>query len=182
MGLVRTPLSGLSPHKRRAHAANDGTALLVDVYEICVPWRLRRCAKRQVCISPHQSIRWPTLPLLLPNGPGDFVLSTTIIPSRRRHSATLTLAPSCWPIPSAAAGIRMPPPAWNLTPNERPSFSLANACVNGASRKRLFFLCNVLHFIANVSLPVCDLLGALNVVLSSYLPNANGGTERVNQT
>ena len=36
-------------------------------------WWLRRCPKYQACKTSRQTIRWPTLSLRLPNGPGILV-------------------------------------------------------------------------------------------------------------
>ena len=147
--------------------------------EACTKWWVRRCLKCQARKTSRQTVRWPILPIPLPNSPGvavsvdyfgplpitargsSYILHFTDRFSRRADMFAVTTAEF------TAEGttnilVNRFIPLWGC-----PSTLLSD---NGP------------QFCARLATAVYKLLGIHKLTTSAYHPSGNGGVERVNHT
>ena len=98
-----------STHMSQRHLVPLGTlSMLMPFFwwigmNISTRWCLRRCLKCQARKTSRQPIRWPTLSLPVPNGPGILVRVDYFGPLPLTPRAEVTLTSSFSPTASAAA-------------------------------------------------------------------------------
>ena len=147
--------------------------------EVCTKWWVRRCLKCQARKTSHQTIRWPTLSVPLPNSPGisisvdyfgplpttaqgnSYILLFTDRFSRRADMFAVTAA-EFTAEGTANILVKRFIPLWGC-----PSTLLSD---------------NGLQFCAQLAIAVYKLLVAHKLTTSAYHPSGNGGVERVNHT
>ena len=147
--------------------------------EACTKWCVRRCLKCQARKASRQTVRWPILPIPLPNSPGiavsvdyfgplpktargnSYILLFTDRSSRRADMFAVTTAEFT---AEGTANILVNRfiPLWGC-----PSTLLSD---NGP------------QFCAQLATAVYKLLGIHKLTTSAYHPSGNGGVERVNHT
>ena len=147
--------------------------------EVCTKWWVRRCLKCQARKTSRQTIRWPTLFIRLPNGPG---ISVSVdyfrpLPITARGNSYILLFTDRF-------GRRAD--MFAVTAAEFTAKGTSNILVN-----RFIPLCgcpstllsdNGLQFCAQLATAVYKLMGIHKVTTSAYHPSGNGGVERVNNT
>ena len=147
--------------------------------EVCTKWWVRRCLRCQARKTSRQTVRWPVLPIPLPNSPGvavsvdyfgplpitargnSYILLFTDRFSRRADMFAVTTAKFT---AEGTANILVNRfiPLWGC-----PSTLLSD---NGP------------QFCARLATAVYKLLGIHKLTTSAYHPSGNGGVERVNHT
>ena len=147
--------------------------------EACTKWWVRRCLKCQARKPSRQSIRWPTLSILLPNRPG---ISVSVdyfgpLPITARGNSYILLFKDCY---SRRADM------FAVTAAEFTFEGTANILAN---RFTPLWGCplpllsdNGLQFCAQLATAVYTLLGIQKLTTSAYHPSGNGGVERVSHT
>ena len=145
--------------------------------EACTKWWVRRCLKRQARKTSRQTVRWPVLPIPLPNSPGVAVSVDYFGPlpiTARGNSYTLLFTDRF----SRRADM------FAVTTAEFTAESTANILVNrfiplwGCPSTLLSD--NRPQLCARLATAVYKLLGIHKLTTSSYHPSGNGGVERVN--
>ena len=147
--------------------------------EACTKWGVRRCLKCQARKSSRQTIRWPTLSIPLPNGPG---ISVSV--------------DYCGPLPITARGksyillftdrFSRRADMFAVTAAEFTAEGTANILVNriiplwGCPSTLLSD--NELQLCAQLATAVYKLLGIHKLATSTYHQSGNGGVECVNHT
>ena len=167
------------------HLGSTRTLQLLQRYywwpgmEQCTKWWVRRCLKCQARKTPRQTVRWPTLSLPLPNGPGevvscDYFGPLPLTPRGNLHmlaySDRFSRHIALYPVSAAnftAAGtanifVNHYIPSWGC-----PARLLSD---NGS------------QFSSDLSQAIYKLLGTTKLHTSSYHPQTNGGVERLNHT
>ena len=147
--------------------------------EACTKWWVRRCLKCQVRKTSRQTVRWPVLPIPLPNSPGValsvdyfgplpmtargnlYILFFTDRFSRRADMFAVTTA-ELTAEGTASILVNHFIPLWRF-----PSTLLSD---NGP------------QFCALLATVVYKLLGIHKLTMSAYHPSGNGGVELVNHT
>ena len=147
--------------------------------EACTKWWVRRCLKCQARKISRQTVRWPILPIPLPNSPGVAVSVDYFGPlpiTVRGNSYTLLVTDRF----SRRADM------FAVTTAEFTAEGTANILVN---RFIPLWGCpstllpdNGPQFCARLATSVYKLLGIHKLTTSAYHPSENGGVERVNQT
>ena len=147
--------------------------------EACTKWWVRHCLKRQARKTSRQTVRWPILPIPLPNSPGvavsvdyfgslpitargnAYILHFTYRFSRRADMFAVTTAEFT---AEGTANILVNRfiPLWGC-----PSTLLSD---------------NRPQFVARLATAVYKLLGIHKLPSSAYHPSGNGGVGRVNHT
>ena len=142
-------------------------------------WWLRRCLKCQARKSSRQTVRWPTLSMPLPNGPGEVVSFDYFgpLPVTALGSAYILLFTDRF---SRHASMHA------VTAAEFTAVGTARILVDqymirwGCPIQLLSD--NGKQFCADVSKEVYRLMGIRKLTTSAYHPSGNGGVERVNHT
>ena len=147
--------------------------------EACTKWWVRRCLKRQARKTSRQTVRWPVLPIPLPNSP-DVSVSVDYfgpLPTTARGNSYILLFTDRF---SRRADM------FAVTTAEFTAEGTANILVS-----RFILLCgcpstllsdNGLQFFSRLATAVNKLLGIHKLATSAYHPSGNGGVERVNHT
>ena len=149
--------------------------------EACTKWWVRRCLKCQARKTSGQTVRWPVLPIPLPNSPGVAVSVDyyTLIPlpiTARGNSYILLFTDRF------SRRVDM----FAVTTAEFTAEGTANTLVNrfiplwGCPSTLLSD--NGPQFCARLATAVYKLLGIHKLTTSAYHPSGNGGVERVNYT
>ena len=147
--------------------------------EACTKWWVRRCLKCQARKTARQTVRWPILPILLPNSPGVAVSVNYFGPlliTARGNSYILLFMDSF----SRRADM------FAVTTAEFTAEGTANLLVNrfiplwGCPSTLLSD--DGPQFCARLATAVYKLLGIHKLTTSAYHPSGNGGGERVNHT
>ena len=147
--------------------------------EACTKWWVRRCLKCQARKTSRQTVRWPILPIPLPNGPGVAVSVDYFGPLliTARGISYILLFTDCF---SRRADMFV------VTTAEFAVEGTANIVVN---RFIPLWGCpftllsdNGPQFCARLAIAVYKLLGIHKFTTSAYHPSGNGGVERVNHT
>ena len=147
--------------------------------EVCTKWWVRCCLKCQARKTSCQTIRWPTLSIPLPNGPG---ISVSVdyfgpLPITVRGKSYILLFTDPF---SRRADM------FTVTAAEFTAEGTANILVNrfiplwGCPSTLLSD--NGLQFCAQLTTAVYKLMGMHKLTTSAYHPSGNGGVERVNPT
>ena len=147
--------------------------------EACTKWWVRRCLKCQARKTSRQTVRWPTLTILLPYGPG---ISVSVyyfgpLPITARGNSYILLFTDRF---SRRADM------FAVTAAEFTAEGTANILVNrfiplwGCPSTLLSD--NGLQFCAQLAIAVYKLMGIQKLTTSAYHPSGNGGVERVNHT
>ena len=145
--------------------------------EACTKWWVRRCLKRQARKTSRQTVRWPVLPIPLPNSPGVAVSVDYFgpLPITARGNSYILLFTDRF---SRRADM------FAVTTAEFTAESTANILVNrfiplwGCPSTLLSD--NRPQLCARLATAVYKLLGIHKLTTSSYHPSGNGGVERVN--
>ena len=147
--------------------------------EACTKWRVRRCLKCQARKTSRQTVRWPILPIPLPNSPGVAVSVDYFGPlpiTARGNSYILLFTDRFCRHADMFA----------VTTAEFPAEGTANILVNrfiplwGCPSTLLSD--NGPQFCARLATAVYKLLGIHKLTTSAYHPSGNGGVDRVNHT
>ena len=147
--------------------------------EACTKWWVRRCLKCQARKTSRQTVRWPILPIPLPNSPGVSVSVDYFgpLPTTARGNPYILLFTDRF---SRRADMFV------VTTAEFRAEGTANILVN---RDLPLWGCpstplsdNGLQFCARLATAVYKLLGIHKLTTSAYHPSGNGGVERVNHT
>ena len=147
--------------------------------EACTKWWFRRCLKCQARKTSRQTVRWPVLPIPLPNSPGVSVSVDYFgpLPTTARGNSYILLFTDRF---SRRADM------FAVTTAEFTAEGTANILVNryvplwGCPSTLLSD--NGLQFCARLATAVYKLLGIHKLTTSAYNPSGNGGEERVNHT
>ena len=147
--------------------------------EVCTKWWVRRCLKCQARKTSRQTVRWPVLPIPLPNSPGVAVSVDYFgpLPITARGNSYILLFTDRF---SRRADI------FAVTTAEFTAEGTANILVNrfiplwGCPSTLLSD--NGPQFCARLATAVYKLLGIHKLTTSAYHPSGNGGVERVNHT
>ena len=147
--------------------------------EVCTKWWVRRCLKCQARKTSRQTVRWPVLPIPLPNSPGVAVSVDYFgpLPITARGNSYILLFTDRF---SRRADI------FAVTTAEFTAEGTANILVNrfiplwGCPSTLLSD--NGPQFCARLATAVYKLLGIRKLTTSAYHPSGNGGVERVNHT
>lgn len=140
---------------------------------------LRACYTCQARKTTRQTVRWPVLSLPLPSGPGVVVAVDYFgpLPVTPRGHAYILLFTDRF---SRRADM-FPVSAANFTAQ-----GTADVLVNQYMTKwgcmTTLLSDNGAHFCSKLSAAIYELMGVRKVTTSSYHPQTNGGTERVNHT
>ena len=147
--------------------------------EACTKWWVRRCLKCQARKTSRQTVRWPILPIPLPNSPGIAVSVDYFgpLPITARGNSYILLFTDRF---SRRADM------FAVTTAEFTAEGTANILVN---RFIPLWGCpstlvsdNGPQFCARLATAVFKLLGIHKLTTSAYHPSGNGGVERVNHT
>ena len=147
--------------------------------EVCTKWWVRRCLKCQARKTSRQTVRWPVLPIPLPNSPGVAVSVDYFgpLPITARGNSYILLFTDRF---SRRADM------FAVTTAEFTAEGTANILVN---RFTPLWGCpstllsdNGPQFCARLATAVYKLLGIHKLTTSAYHPSGNGGVERVNHT
>ena len=147
--------------------------------EACTKWWVRRCLKCQARKTSRQTVRWPILPIPLPNSPGIAVSVDYFgpLPITARGNSYILLFTDRF---SRRADM------FAVTTAEFTAEGTANILVNrfiplwGCPSTLLSD--NGPQFCARLATAVYKLLGIHKLTTSAYHPSGNGGVERVNHT
>ena len=147
--------------------------------EVCTKWWARRCLKCQARKASRQTVRWPVLPIPLPNSPGVAVNVDYFgpLPITARGNSYILLFTDRF---SRRADM------FAVTTAEFTAEGTANILVNrfiplwGCPSTLLSD--NGPQFCARLATAVYKLLGIHKLTTSAYHPSGNGGVERVNHT
>ena len=147
--------------------------------EACTKWWVRRCPKCQARKTSRQTVRWPILPIPLPNSPGVAVSVDYFgpLPITARGNSYIPLFTDHF---SRRADM------FAITTAEFTAEGTANILVNhfiplwGCPSTLLSD--NGPQFCARLATAVYKLLGIHKLTTSTYHPSGNGGVERVNHT
>ena len=147
--------------------------------EVCTKWWVRRCLKCQARKTSRQTVRWPVLPIPLPNSPGVAVSVDYFgsLPITARGNSYILLFTDRF---SRRADM------FAVTTAEFTAEGTANILVNhfiplwGCPSTLLSD--NGPQFCARLATAVYKLLGIHKLTTSAYHPSGNGGVERVNHT
>ena len=179
MDHARMPRRGFLPPWCHKDTQNADTFYWWVGMEVCTKWWVRRCLKCQARKTSHQTIRWPTLSVPLPNSPGisvsvdyfgplptpargnSYILLFTDRLSRRADMFAVTAAEF------TAEGTA------NILGN---CFILLWGCPSTLLSD------NGLQFCAQLATAVFKLFGVHKLTTSAYNSSGNGGVERVNYT
>ena len=145
----------------------------------CTKWWVRRCLKCQARKSSRQTVRWPVLPIPLPNIPGVAVSVNYFepLPITARGNSYILLFTDRF---SRRADM------FAVTTAEFTAEGTANILVNrfiplwGCPSTLLSY--NGPQFCARLTTAVYKLLGINKLTTSAYHPSGNGGVERVSHT
>ena len=147
--------------------------------EACTKWWVRRCLKCQARKTSRQTVRWPILPIPLPNSPGIAVSVDYFgpLPITARGNSYILLFTDRF---SRRADM------FAVTTAEFTAEGTANILVNrfiplwGCPSTLLSD--NGPQLCARLATAVYKLLGIHKLTTSAYHPSGNGGVERVNHT
>ena len=145
--------------------------------EACTKWWVRRCLKCQARKTSRQTVRWPILPIPLPNSPGVAVSVGYFgpLPITARGNSYILLFTDRF---SRRADM------FAVTTAEFTAEGTANILVNrfiplwGGPSTLLSD--NGPQFCARLATAVYKLLGIRKLTTSAYHPSGNGGVERIN--
>ena len=147
--------------------------------EVCTKWWVRRCLKYQVRKTSRQTVRWPVLPIPLPNSPGvaDSVDYSGPLPITARGNSYILLFTDHF---SRRADM------FAVATAEFTAEGTANILVNSFiplwGCPPTLVSHNGPQFCARLVTAVYKLLGIHKLTTSAYHPSGNGGVERVNYT
>ena len=147
--------------------------------EVCTKWWVRRCLKCQARETSRQTIRWPTLSIPLPNGPGISVSVDYFGPrpiTAEGNSYILLFTDRF----SRRADM-FPVTAAEFTAEETANI-LVNRFIPLWGCPSTLLSDNGLQFCAQLATAVYKLMGIHKLTTSAYHPSGNGGVERVNHT
>ena len=147
--------------------------------EVCTRWWVRRCLKCQARKTSRQTVRWPVLPIPLPNSPGVAVSVDYFgpLPITARGNSYILLFTDRF---------RRRADMFAVTTAEFTAEGTANILVNrfiplwGCPSTLLSQYGS--QFCARLATAVYKLLGIHKLTTSAYHPSGNGGVERVNHT
>ena len=143
--------------------------------QACTKWWVRRCLKCQARKTSHQTVRWPVLPIPLPNSPGVAVSVDYFgpLPTTTRGNSYILLFTDCF---SRRADM------FAVTTAELTAEGTENILVN---RSIPLWGCpstllsdNGPQFCARLATAVYKLLGVHKLTTSAYHPSGNGGLTR----
>ena len=145
--------------------------------DICTRWWLRRCLKCQARKTSRHTIRWPTLSLPLPNGPGilvsvDYFGPLPITPRGNTYILLFTdrFSRRADKYATTAAEFTASGTADILVDRYIPLWGCPVTLLSD----------NGLQFCSKLSRALYERLGINKIATSSYHPCTNGGVERVN--
>ena len=146
---------------------------------ICTRWWLPNCLKSQARKTWRQTVRWPTITMPLPEGPGiavsvDYFGSLPVTPRGNTHILLFTDRFS-----RRADMFAVTAPEFTA---EGTANILNNRHIPLWGCPRSILSDNGLQFSSKLSYAVYRLLGVPLIATSSHHPNGNGGVERVNHT
>ena len=147
--------------------------------EACTKWWVCRCLKSQARKTSRQTVRWPVLPIPLPNNPGVAVSVDYFgpLPIAARGKSYILLFMDRF---SRRADM------FAVTTAKLTTQSTANILVNGFiplwGCPSTLLSDNGPQFCARLATAVYKLLGIQKLTTSTYHPSGNGGVELVNHT
>ena len=143
--------------------------------EACTKWWVRRCLKCQARKTSRQTVRWPILPISLPNSPGIAVSANYFgsLPITARGNLYILLFTDRF---SRRADM------FAVTTAENTANILVNRFILLWECPSTLMSDNGPKFCARLVTAVYKLLGIHKLTTSAYPPSGNGGVERVNHT
>ena len=147
--------------------------------EVCTKWWVRRCLKCQARKTSRQTVRWPVLPIPLPNSPGvaDSVDYSGPLPITARGNSYILLFTD-----HVSRRVDMFAVATAEFTAEGTANILVNRFIPLWGCPSTLVSHNGPQFCARLVTAVYKLLGIHKLTTSAYHPSGNGGVERVNYT
>ena len=147
--------------------------------EACAKWWVRRCLKCQARRTSRQAVRWPVLPIPLPNSPGVAVSVDYFgpLPTTARGNFYILLFTDRFSRRADMFAV-----TWAEFTAEGTANILVNRFISLWGCPSTLLSDNGPQFCARLATAVYKLLGIHKLTTSTYHPSGNGGVERVNHT